>query len=254
MDAEAGKGIVGIATADGEMKAYQALPQGARDAPALIVAQEAFGVNGHIRSVCDRFAAEGFIALAPDLYHRSGELLTYGYDDPKRREPFSELTNAGITSDLAATLEWLKQRPEVDASRIGIVGFCVGGFVAFLAACRFEQIATAVCFYGGGIVNAREGLRLEPLMTEVDRIEVPVLCFFGGRDTSIPMAEVEAVRNALARQPREHEVVVYPEAGHGFFCDERPSYDAAAAEDAWKRTRAWLELRLKALASYPTED
>ena len=143
--------------------------------------------------------------------------------------------------------------PEADAGRIGIAGFCVGGFMAFLAACRTD-VATAICFYGGGIVNPREGLKLEPLLLEADRIKVPVLCLFGEKDASIPLSEVEAIRSRLAMQPREHEVHVYPGAEHGFFCDERSSYDAEAADDAWRRTVQWLELRLKALASFPTED
>jgi carboxymethylenebutenolidase len=244
---------VTLAAGDGAMKAFQVIPEGADRAPALIVAQEAFGVNGHIKEVCRRFAREGYVALAPDLYHRSGELLTYGYDDPARREPFSALTNAGITSDIEAALAHLATLPAADRNRAGIVGYCVGGFVAFLAACRTD-VATAVCFYGGGIVNRREGLKLEPVLTEADMIKVPILCLFGEKDTSIPPEEVRAIEASLARQPREHEVVVYPGAGHGFFCDERAAYDRDAAEDAWRRTRAWLELRLKSLASFPTED
>lgn len=244
---------VSVQTADGEMKAFQAVPDGARRAPALIVAQEAFGVNGHIQALCRRYAQEGYVALAPDLYHRSGTLLTYGYDDPRRREPFSAMTNEGVTMDVEAALGYLRELPAADPGRIGIVGYCLGGFVAFLAACRTD-VATAVCYYGGGIVNRREGLKLEPVLGEAEKMRVPVLCLFGDRDASIPMDEVEAIRERLGRQPREHEVVVYPGAGHGFACDERGSYDRDAAQDAWARTRAWLELRLKGLASFPTED
>ena len=245
--------IVTVQTSDGPMSVFQVIPEGAQDAPALVIAQEAFGVNSHIKAVCRRFAEEGYVAVAPDLYHRSGAMLTYAYDDPRRRESFSELTNGGITADIEGALAYLKTLAEADAGRIGIVGFCVGGFVAFLAACRTD-VATAVCFYGGGIVNSREGLKLEPVLREADAIKVPVLCLFGENDTSIPPTEVKAIRIALARQPREHQVIVYPNAGHGFFCDERDAYDRNAAEDAWQRTRSWLELRLKALASFPTED
>ncbi|HWI13006.1 MAG TPA: dienelactone hydrolase family protein [Burkholderiales bacterium] len=244
---------VTVQTDDGAMSAFQAMPEGAEQAPALVIAQEAFGVNGHIKEVCRRFAREGYVALAPDLYHRSGAMLTFGYDDARRREPFSALTNEGITVDVKAALAYLAHLPEADAGRIGIVGFCVGGFVAFLAACRTD-VATAVCFYGGGMVKKREGLKLEPVLSETDAIKVPVLCFFGGKDASIPADEVAAIRNRLGMQAREHEVVVYPDAQHGFFCDERGSYDGEAAQDAWRRTTAWLELRLKALASFPTED
>jgi carboxymethylenebutenolidase len=240
-------------TLDGGMKAFQVLPEGAESAPGLIVAQEAFGVNSHIREVCRRFAREGYVVLAPDMYHRSGEMLAYAYDDPKRRDAFSQLTNEGIETDINAALEHLGTLPEADRGRIGIVGFCVGGFMAFLAACRTD-VATAVCFYGGGIVHRRDGLRLEPLLTEAANIKVPVLTLFGEKDSSIPRAEVEAIRSRLAMQPREHEVIVYPGAGHGFFCDERASFKSDAADDAWTRTVQWLELRLKAIQNYPTED
>jgi carboxymethylenebutenolidase len=243
---------VTLETPDGSMDAFQVIPEG-KSLPGIVIAMEAFGVNSHIKEVCRRLAREGYAVIAPDFYHRTGKMLTYAYDDPKRREPFSALTNAGIENDVNAALKHLGGLKEVDAGRVGIVGFCVGGFMAFLAACRTE-VATAVCFYGGGIVNPREGLKLEPLLTESANIKVPVLCLFGEKDASIPMAEVEAIRNRLGMQPREHEVVVYPGAEHGFFCDERGSFKADAADDAWKRTVKWLELRLKALANYPTED
>ena len=244
---------VTLETRDGPMDAFQVIPHSDSPAPGLIVAMEAFGVNSHIEEVCRRFAREGYAVLAPDMYHRTGKMLTYAYDDPKRREPFSALTNQGIESDLNAALAHLGDVPGVDADRIGIVGFCVGGFMAFLAACRTD-VATAVCYYGGGIVNRREGLKLEPLLAEADRIKVPVLGLFGEKDASIPLAEVEAIKSRLKMQPREHEVHVYPGAEHGFFCDERASYKADAATDAWRKTLQWLELRLKALASFPTED
>src|SRR5687767_14564053 len=118
---------------DGSIDAFLAAPaEAAASAPAVIVAMEAFGVNSHIREVCRRLAREGYVALAPDFYHRSGKMLTYGYDDPKRREAFSALTNDGIEADVNAALEHLKARKDVDAACIGIVGFCVGGFMAFL--------------------------------------------------------------------------------------------------------------------------
>ncbi len=244
---------VTVETPDGPMDAFRVFPDEASALPALVIAQEAFGVNSHIKDVCRRFAREGYAVAAPDFYHRSGRRLTYAYDDPARREPFSALTNADIESDLRAALDHLGRAREVDGGRIGVVGYCLGGFIAFLAACRTD-VATAVCYYGGGIVNRRDGLKLEPLITEADNIKVPVLCFFGEKDASIPQSEVDAIRQRLARQPRSHEVVVYPGAEHGFFCDERGSFKRDAADDAWRRTVSWLELRLKALASYPTED
>jgi carboxymethylenebutenolidase len=250
---ELNESTIKIETEDGPMSAFLVVPEGISSEPAVIVLMEAFGVNSHIKDICRRLAREGYVALAPDMYHRTGDMLTYAYDDPKRREAFSAMTNEGIEADIDESLAHLGRMPEVDAGRIGTVGFCVGGFMSFLAACRTD-VATAVCFYGGGIVNRREGLKLEPLLTEAANIKVPVLMLFGERDTSIPPSDVEAIRSRLAMQPREHEVVVYPGAEHGFNCDERPSFNPDAAADAWSRTILWLELRLKALQIYPTED
>lgn len=245
---------VTLETADGPMDAFKVMPEGKGLHPALIIAQEAFGVNSHIKDVCRRYAREGYVTLAPDIYHRAGRMLTYAYDDPRRREPFSALTNEHIEHDVDAALEHLETSSDVDSGRIAIVGYCLGGFIAFLAACR-TNVATAVCYYGGGLVNRREGLKLEPLITEADNIKVPVLCFFGDKDASIPIEDVEAIRTRLGMQSaREHQVIVYPGAEHGFFCDERGSYKPDAADEAWQRTLKWLELRVKALASYPTED
>ena len=244
---------VTLETPSGPMEAFQVIPDADGALPALVVAMEAFGVNSHIKDVCRRFAGEGYVALAPDFYHRTGRMLTYAYDDPKRREAFSALTNAGIETDVDGALAHLGGLDEVDAGRIGIAGFCVGGFMAFLAACRTD-VATAVCFYGGGIVNPREGLKLEPLLTEAANIKVPVLCLFGDKDASIPASDVDAIRSRLGMQPRQHEVVVYAGAEHGFFCDERAAFKPEAAADAWQRTVKWLELRLKGLALFPTED
>src|SRR3954469_14073793 len=178
----------------GDMQAFVVTPEGASSAPAVIVAMEAFGVNSHMREICRRLGGEGYVAIAPDFYHRTGPMLQYSYEDPKRREPFSQLTNEGIEADVNATIEYLRGLDSADGSRIGIVGFCVGGFMAFLGACRTE-VATAVCFYGGGIVNRREGLKLEPLLTEADNMKVPVLMLFGDRDASILPSDVEAIRN-----------------------------------------------------------
>src|SRR5688572_177654 len=119
-----------IDTPDGAMDAFLVLPAEGAPAPALVVAMEAFGVNSHVKDMCRRYAAEGYAALAPDFYHRTGRMLTYAYDDPKRREAFSELTNAGIETDVNAALAHLGGLDAVDASHIGIAGFCVGGFMA----------------------------------------------------------------------------------------------------------------------------
>ena len=220
----------------GAIRAHRAAPPGGDPAPAVIVLQEAFGVDDHIRSVCRRLAREGYVAVAPELYHREGDGIVLGYDDFSRVRPhLAALDNGGVAADLNATLSALRSDPAVDGGRIGAVGFCAGGFAAFLAACRTD-VAASVCFYGGGIARERPGMRLSPLLEEAEGIACPVLAFFGEQDASIPAADVGALGERLRALGKSFEIVVYPGAGHGFFNDARASYRAAAAVDAWQRT------------------
>jgi carboxymethylenebutenolidase len=228
--------LVTLATRDGAMDVIVARPEEEGLFPAVVVAQEAFGVNDHIRDVCRRFAREGYVALAPELFHRSGRGVDVAYADlPSVFTHLAALTNEGLEHDLRACFDHLRGRREVVGTRIGLVGFCMGGFAAFLGACRLDPAAT-VSFYGGGIVSPRIQSKLKPLLGEATGIKSPILCLFGADDRGIPPADVEAVRHALDTLEAPHEVVVYPGAGHGFFCDQRPVYNGEAAADAWRRT------------------
>lgn len=226
---------------EGPMRAHRAAPPDGEPAPAIVVFQEAFGVDEHIRSICRRFAREGYVALAPELYHREGPDVVLGHDDfTKVRPHLAALTNAGIESDLRAALGALRADPAVDGARIAAAGFCVGGFATFLAACR-SDVAAAIPFYGGGLVVERPGLRLQPLLPEADAISCPVLAFFGAEDASIPAEQVAAIGDRLRTLGKPFEIVVYPGAGHAFFNDMRPAaYRADAAVDAWRRTLDFL--------------
>lgn len=232
---------VTIPTADGSMDAFLAHPgSSVVPAPAVVVIQEAFGVNGHIRDVCRRFAREGFVALAPEIFHRRGRGLTFAYGEWERVRPiFGSLGNDELAADVRDAVSYLKSLPDVIAERVSVVGFCVGGFVSFLGACRVG-VHAAVSFYGGGIVEARPGLQMEPVLDEASSLRGPILCLFGADDPSIPPAHVQAIRERLSQVGGAHEVVVYEGASHAFFCDERASYKADAAADAWLRTLAWL--------------
>ena len=240
---------VTIQTEDGPMNAHVAAPASSeqRNHAALVVIQEAFGVNAHIRDVCRRFAGEGYVALAPEIFHRAGAGIEIPYNEmPPAMAQLALLTNAGLEQDLAAALAHLRGRADVDPQRVGVVGYCVGGFAAFLAACRLDP-AAAVSYYGGGIVRPRSGMLLEPLLDEADHIRAPLLCLFGSEDGGIPPADVEAIRARLARPgaaPTAHEVVVYDGAKHAFFCDMRPAYHPAAAQASWERTLEWFGLHL----------
>ena len=214
------------------MEVYDSRPDEPADA-AVVVIQEAFGVNDHIRDVTRRFTAAGYRAVAPALFHRAGG-GTAPYDDFEQVMPLYEgLDDDAILVDVDATLDHLRAEGFPD-ERIGIVGFCMGGRVTFLTAVS-RRIGAAVGFYGGGIVTPR-GPRFPALVDRAAELATPWLGLFGDLDRSIPVEDVEALREALADVPTESRIVRYSGADHGFHCDERPSYHPEAATDAWQRT------------------
>ena len=234
---------VTLDTADGPMEVYEALPEGGVPvaAGAVVVVQEAFGVNDHIRDVTRRFASEGYRAVAPAFFHRAGG-GTAPYDDFSKVMPlFEGLSDEGLLADVDTTLEHLRGAGFGD-ERIGLVGFCFGGRVSFLVAAR-RRIGAAVGFYGGGIVTARRS-GFPTLVGEAGKLQTPWLGLFGDEDAGIPIDDVERLREALAAAPVANDVVRYPGAGHGFHCAERDSYHEPSARDGWARTLEWLASRL----------
>jgi carboxymethylenebutenolidase len=230
-----------VDTPDGPMELYDVAPD-VKPSGAVIVIQEAFGVNEHIRDVTRRFAAAGFRAVAPTMFHRAGG-GTAPYGDFSKVMPlFAGVSDAGIVADVDATVGYLR-RAGFEDQRIGIVGFCFGGRVTFLVATR-RNLGAAVGFYGGGIVTARMP-GFAPLIGDVSKLQTPWLGLFGDADKSIPVEDVERLRTTLDRETKvAHDVVRYPHAEHGFHCDRRASHQEGAATDGWKRTLAWLQ-RLK---------
>lgn len=227
-----------LTTNDGPMGLFEAPPAGTAKG-AVIVIMEAFGVNDHIEEVTRRAADAGYYAVSPDLFHRVGG-GTVGYDDyPRMFEMFRSVTDPGSLADIDTVIEYLNGQGFV-SERIGIIGFCWGGRLAFLVAAR-RSLGASVTFYGGSIV-APGGLDFEPLMDEATNLMVPWLGIFGDRDQSIPIEGVVQLTRDLDRaNPVPHEVVRY-DADHGFHCDARPaSYNVAAAADAWQRAIAWFD-------------
>jgi carboxymethylenebutenolidase len=235
-------GDVTLSTADGPMRAYEAMPDGGAST-AVIVIPEAFGLNGHIEDITDRLGAAGHRALGLDIFHRSGG-GTAPYDNFEKVLPlFEGLTDDGLVADIDAAREHLHAVGLAD-SAIGIVGFCFGGRATFLAALR-RPLGASVGFYGGGIVTGRFP-QFPPLVDESAALQSPWLGLFGDADASIPIDDVERLRSTLdERTTVAHEIVRYPEAEHGFNCDQRPSYHPDAAADAWQRTLAWFTTHLR---------
>jgi carboxymethylenebutenolidase len=223
------------------MRLYEARPDGEARG-GVVVIQEAFGVNDHIEDVTRRFAAAGYHAVAPELFHRAGAGSTAPYDDFSKVLPlFQGLDDKAIVTDVDAAVGHLTAAgfgPE----QIGIVGFCMGGRVTFLVALE-RALGAAVGFYGGGIVTGRFP-QFPPLVDRVEELKTPWLGLFGDQDEGIPVTDVEQLRTALEGAPVDTHIVRYADAGHGFHCDVRPAYNPDAAKDGWDRTLAWFEEHL----------
>jgi len=235
--------FVELETADGPMSCYEAVPAAGASGRGAIVIQEAFGVNDHIQDVTRRLAAEGYHALAPSVFHRTAGATSFSYDrfDPVK-EHMVAMTDDGILQDVDAVRRHLEEAGLGD-DRTGIIGFCMGGRVSFLVAAR-RRLAAAVGFYGGGIVKTRFG-PTPALIGEIPTMATPWLGLFGDLDTGIPVEDVEELRSLLERDATvDWDIVRYPDAGHGFNCDQRPLYHEPSARDAWRRALQWFDAHL----------
>lgn len=210
-----------------QLGAYRADPPGAPKG-GMVVVQEIFGVNHHIRAVCDRFASEGYVAVAPAVFDRFVRDFECGYS-PKEIEHARSYLGAldwdAMMRDIAAAAAELKS-----AGPVGVVGFCMGGTAAFLAACRLDGFQAAVCYYGGAIAKFAD-----------EKTKCPTQMHFGEKDDHIPLTDVEIIRK---KQPQA-EIHVYAGAQHGFHCDERGSYNKPSADIAWGRTQEFLKKNMK---------
>ena len=205
----------------------------------MIVIQEIFGVNHHIKEVCRRFAREGYLAMAPEIFHRKGKHITAEYGSRDAIMPFlSTMKNEDLISDVRDVMDFLPEIPHADAANVFIVGFCVGGFASVLAATELS-LSGAISFYGAGVVRSREGISLRPYLDKLADVKCPLLLFYGEMDASIPESDRFEIRRVLDENHVPHEFVVYGHADHGFFCDERKSFNAEASQDAWKKVLSW---------------
>jgi len=210
------------------MGAYTVRPAGAGTPPGLVLFQEAFGVNGHIRDVARRFAAEGFVVVAPEMFHRTAPGFEGSYDDFETVRPHvMALTADGMVADAAAAHRWLVGDGGADPARTAAIGYCMGGRAAYLANAALP-LACAASYYGGGIAPA--------LLDRARQLHGAHLFCWGGKDTHIPIEQRRAVGDAVRLAGKSFVEIEFSDADHGFFCDQRKSYHPASAREAWALT------------------
>lgn len=227
-----------IASGGGRMPAYVAKPHSGESRSAVIVLMEAFGLVPNLEKEADRIARMGYVAIAPDVYHRQAPHNTASYDDlPKAVGMMRKLSDAEFIDDMRATLAYLRSTAEVGSAPIGVTGFCMGGRLSFLAACALPgEIQASAPFYGGGI---------GALLDRAGEIRCPLHLFFGQLDFFIPQEEVRRIDEKLRALGLDYAIDNYEGAVHGFCCEERAdSYHAAAAKDAWSKLEAFLSKNL----------
>ncbi len=231
--------------ADGdEMEAYMAYPASEGPHPAVIVVQEIWGVNAYIQSVANKLAAQGFLAIAPALFHREGPGTLGLFEETETAlERLGRLKDDEIIGDLRATVHFLQELPNARTDRIGIIGFCVGGRIVYSAAANLEPLAAAVNFYGGRCFVAF-GDGPTPF-EQTASIRAPLLGLFGDDDQNPNSDDVQKLRRELERHGKTFEFHSYPGAGHGFNCEERPTYRREAAMHAWGKAIDWLNRYLQ---------
>jgi carboxymethylenebutenolidase len=231
-------GEVKVKVADGEMPAYRAMPAGGKNLPVVLVVQEIFGVHEHIKDVARRFAKAGYLAIAPELYARQGDVSKAANMDAIR-PIVAKVPDAQVMSDLDAAAKWAAANGG-DAGKLAVTGFCWGGRIVWLYAAHNAGLKAGVAWYGR---VEGQGTELQPRnpIELVKDIKAPVLGLYGGADAGIPNDGVDRMRAALKAAGKPSEIHTYPDMPHGFHADYRPSYREAAAKDGWNKLLAWFK-------------
>ena len=232
-------GAILIPTAHGEMPAYRAVPHGKGPFPVVIVIHEIFGVHEYIQDVCRRFAKLGYLAIAPSLYFRHGDATKEKDIQKIISEIVSKVEQPMVMSDMDSIVEWAKKSNSGDTSRMGVTGFCWGGRMTWLYAAHNPKLRAAVAWYGPLVGSPSSTQKPNPIDIAHD-LKVPVLGLYGGKDDHITASDIEKMRAALRTGKNGSEIIVYPEAQHGFHADYRPSFNEAAAKDGWSKLLAWF--------------
>lgn len=235
-------GMAEVPVQGGSMSAYYAAPAAVERPPLILVVQEIFGLHEHIKDVCRRFAHEGYMALGLELYQRQGDAGSYTDIAALISEIVAKVPDEQVMSDLDAGVEWAAKNG-ADISRLGVTGFCWGGRLTWLYAAHNPGCKAAVAWYGK-LTTGHGPLAKENPIDLAARLHAPVLGLYGGEDASIPLADVERMIEALGQgneAARASRIEVYPESGHAFYADYRPSYNARDASNAWSKAVSWFD-------------
>ena len=232
-------GEVMIPTSDGNIPAYRAMPSQGRSFPVVLVVQEIFGVHEHIKDVCRRFAKLGYLAVAPELYARQGDVSKLS-DIDEIRKVVAKVSDAQVLADLDAAVAWVKASGEGNVEKLGITGFCWGGRIVWLYAEHSTQLKAGAAWYGRLVGKASELQPKHPIDVATS-LKAPVLGLYGGNDQGIPLETVEQMRTALKAANSPSQIIVYPDTPHAFHADYRASYRKEPAEDGWNRLQAWFK-------------
>ncbi|MEI6558815.1 MAG: dienelactone hydrolase family protein [Rhodospirillaceae bacterium] len=232
------QGMAGFVSAGTRVPAYFARPEAGSSWPVVLVVQEIFGVHEHIKDVCRRLARQGYLAVAPELYVRQGDPKALPDIPSIMQTILPKVADAQVLADLDAAADWAVTEGG-DPARLAITGFCWGGRVVWLYAAHSPRLKAGVAWYGRLVGPVTEATPRQPQDLAAE-IRAPVLGLYGGADPGIPQETIETMRERLKAAGRAAEIVVYPEAPHGFHADYRPSYRKEAAEDGWRRLLAWL--------------
>lgn len=233
-------GEVKIPVEKGEIPAYRAMPDKGGPFPVVLVVQEIFGVHEHIKDVCRRFAKLGYLAVAPELYARQGDVSKLTDIKEIISKVVSKVPDAQVMSDLDATVAWAKKTGKADTAKLGITGFCWGGRIVWLYAAHSKDLKAGVAWYGR-LVGDTDDLHPKYPIDLVSELKAPVLGLYGGADMGIPNETVEKMQKAIKEAKKPCEIVLYPDTPHGFHADYRPSYRKDKAEEGWKRLLEWFK-------------
>jgi carboxymethylenebutenolidase len=237
-------GEVKIPVADGQIPAYRAMPDKKnKKFPVVLVIHEIFGVHEWIQDVCRRFAKLGYMAVAPALYARQGEVSTIQTSGELNRQIFSKIPDTQSMSDLDATVAWAKNNSG-NTNKLSITGFCWGGRITWLYAAHNPKVDAGAAWYGRVVPTANSPKNEAQPTTPIDYakdLKVPVIGLYGGLDKGIPLDGVQKMQDELKKGKSKSEIAVFPNADHGFLADYRPSYNKEAAEDAWKKMLDWFK-------------